>query len=71
MARLQNMHAAYILACHIFISVKEIVSVTRKVEKRNFMYKTYGELSTTCHHFEYRPLEIARFQRAVTSLLFA
>ena len=37
----------------------------------NFMYKTYGELSTTFHHFEYRPLEIARFQRAVTSLFFA
>ena len=37
----------------------------------NFMYNTYGELSTTCHHFEYRPLEIARFQRAVTSLFFA
>ena len=33
------------------------------------MYKTYGELSTTCHHFEYRPLEIARFQRAVTSFI--
>ena len=37
----------------------------------NFMYKTYGELSTTCHHLEYRPLEIVRFQRAVTSLFFA
>ena len=30
------------------------------------MYKTYGELSTTCHQFDYRTLAIARFQKAVT-----
>ena len=37
---------------------------------RNFMYKTYmyGELSTNCHHFDYRPLVVARFQKAVNFL---
>ena len=32
-----------------------------------------GELygSTTCHYFDYRPLVIARFQKAVTSLVSA
>ena len=37
----------------------------------SYMYKTYGELSTTCHHFDYRPLVIARFQRDEISLVFA
>ena len=56
-------HVEYILACHILISEKEIVSVTRKVEKHEISCtKHNGELSTTCHHFEYRPLEIATFQ---------
>ena len=65
-------HVEYVLACHILISEKKIVSVMTQVEKHEYvMYKTYGELSTTCHHFEYRPLVIARFQRAVTSLFFA
>ena len=66
-------HVEYILACYILISEKEIVSVTRQVENMKFMYKTLWRvlLFTTCHHFEYRPLVIAKFQRAVTSLFFA
>ena len=32
------------------------------------MYKTYAELSTTCHQFDYRHLVIAGFQKAVSSI---
>ena len=38
-----------------------------QVEKQEISCtKTYGELSTACHHFDYRPLVIARFQKAVS-----
>ena len=33
------------------------------------MYKTYGEFSTTCHHFDYCPVVIARFQKAIINAL--
>ena len=65
-------HVEYILACHILISEKEIVSVTRKVEKHDISCTKHMEscpqLATILN---IAPLEIARFQRAVTSLFFA
>ena len=35
------------------------------------MYKASRELFTTYRHFDYCPLVIARFQKAVTFLFFA
>ena len=72
MARLHNMPCR-IHPCLSYLDFREgnCLGHQKSGKTWNFMYKTYGELSTTCHHFEYRPLEIARFQRAVTSLFFA
>ena len=65
-------HVEYILSLSYYdFREGNCLSHQKSGKTWNFMYKTYGELSTTCHHFEYRPLEIAIFQRAVTSLIFA
>ena len=72
MVRLHNMPCR-IHPCLSYLDFREGNCLSHKTRGKtwNFMYKTYGELSTTCHHFEYRPLVIARFQSAVTSLFFA
>ena len=71
MARLHNMPCR-IHPCLSYFDFRQGNCLSHKTSGKtwNFMYKTYGELSTTCHHFEYRPLVIAKFQRAVTSLFF-
>ena len=74
MARLHNMPCRIhpCLSCILIVKEFEIVSVTRKVEKTMkfaISGKTYGELSTTCHHFEYRPLYIARCSKSSNFLI--
>ena len=64
MARLHNMPCRIHPCLSILISQKEIVSVTRKVEKHESSCTiSYGELrpQLAVPAFEYRPLEIARF----------
>ena len=73
MARLHDMPCR-IHPCLSYLDFREGNCLSHDTSGKtwNFIVQNiYGELSTTCHHFKYRPLVIARFQRAVTSLFFA
>ena len=55
------MQNTFLLAPYLDFREGNCLSHKTSGKKEKDVYKTYGEVSTTCHHFDYRPLVIDRF----------